>query len=96
MPAGTFAVVRYIPDPARDEPINVGIIATGPAGAVFRTDDKAWARIRGSDMHVDPDTLGHAQEYLEAMTSHSVLVLKADGIHEIQPWDDSFCQTLAD
>ena len=95
MPAGTYAVVRYIPDPARDEPINIGIIATGPAGAAFATDSAALERMRLLDPYVDPDSIAHIQEYLARLMDESVITVSASGVTEVQPWQPEFLQAVA-
>lgn len=94
MPAGTYAVVRYIADPARDEPINVGIVARGPAGAVFKTDATALDRMRLTDPYVDPATFGHITEYLNDLVSRPLLRFALTGPETVAPWQPGFLDAL--
>src|SRR5438552_3609007 len=42
-----YAIVRYVPDPARGESINVGVVVTTPTGEFFRARfDDRLSRIR--------------------------------------------------
>jgi hypothetical protein len=96
MPAGTYAVVRYIADPARDEPINIGVAARGPAGAVFRTDQAALDRMRVTDPYIDPVTIPHVVEYIERLVDEPILRLGANGAEAIEPWSPDFLAALGE
>ncbi|MGD9891155.1 MAG: DUF3037 domain-containing protein [Dehalococcoidia bacterium] len=96
MPAGTYAIVRYIPDPARDEPINIAVIASGPAGAVFKTDPVALDRMRVCDPYVDAATIPYFTEYAERLVSGPILRFNIQGPEEIQPWSPAFLDALRD
>jgi hypothetical protein len=96
MPAGQYSVVRYVPDPVRDEPINIGIIATGPAGAVFVSDDAAFERMRIVDPFLDADTIPHIQDYIDRLVREPVTRVAERTVETIDPWMPGFLDSLRD
>jgi hypothetical protein len=94
MPAGQYAVLRYIPDPARDEPINVGLIANGPAGAVYKTNTEALERVRKTDPFIDRDTLHHLTDHMEQLISGAVQLPSATGWDRVEPWQPEFLAAI--
>ena len=94
MPAGNYAVLRYIPDPARDEPVNAGIVASGPSGSGFYTDPLALDRMRAVDPFLDPLTLDYVREYMERVTREPALVSRPETIETVEPWQAEFVDVL--
>lgn len=62
MTPALYAVIRYIPDPARNEALNVGIVAWSEASCRLRIDDEAVARVVRENPHLEREAL----LYLEA------------------------------
>ena len=90
MPAGDYAVLRFTPDAGRDEPINIGVVMAGPAGALFMTDPAALERMREVDPDLDPETCQDIQEYMTRLTSRTALKVGADKVEYIEPWKPGF------
>ena len=59
MTAGQYRLVRFVPDPARDEPVNIGIVMTGVGAPLVAFPDEAlerasrWCRALDLDAFVD-------------------------------------------
>ena len=94
MLAGNYAVLRYIADPARDEPINAGILASGPSGAGFYTDSLALDRMRSVDPSLDPLTLDHVKDYMDRAAREPALRVRPGGIEAVEPWQPGFVDAL--
>ena len=45
MKTASYAVIRYVADPGRNEPLNVGVLVWDDAGFNVRIDDDAIARV---------------------------------------------------
>ncbi len=59
-----YAVIRYVADPARNEPVNVGIVLWNDAGSRLRLDDEAVARVVRDNPHLSRDSLLYLNRFL--------------------------------
>jgi hypothetical protein len=64
MREASYAVVRYIADPARSEPLNVGIIIWTEKGWSLRVDEAAVARVVRENPRLERDALLYLDAYL--------------------------------
>lgn len=61
-----FVVVRYIPDPARNEALNVGILLYGEVESFVAIDEAAVARVVRENPQLERDALLYLEPQLEA------------------------------
>ena len=76
-----YSVVKYVPDPARNEALNLGILAW--TGSVFRLDidDQAVARVVRENPHLERDALLYLEPLLlEQLSPAESLTIK---IHKL-------------
>lgn len=89
--ACTFSLVRYVPDPVKNEFVNIGVLlredsanGASPAAQVRFTRD--WARVRCVDPDADTDML----EAMETEMRRRLLDAETDGPALLKTIDDSF------
>ncbi len=64
MKPAQYAVVRYVADPARNEPINVGIVVWTELTSSFRLEPTALERVVRENPHLDKDSLLYLDPFL--------------------------------
>ena len=96
MPTGTCVILRFIADPWRDEPINIGLIIAGPAGASLHLDDAAPARMQAADPSLDPAVPDDLRHYLEGLLAEPVLRVRDAHVEQIAPHEPAFLAALSE
>ena len=96
MLVGTYAILRFIANPWRDEPINIGIVIAGPAGASLHVDDAAPARMQAADPCLDPAVPDDLRQYLHSLLTEPVLHLRDGRLEPISPADPAYLPALAE
>src|SRR5439155_1319512 len=66
MTAAHYAVVRYIADPGRGEPFNVGVVLWDSEGYLLRIDRDAVKRVSQQSPWLEEDALHHLEADLAA------------------------------
>ena len=61
---GSFSVVRYVPDPVRNEPINIGIVLQCGDAIVVRVPRDALQRAISSDPQADKAALSRVEQFV--------------------------------
>ncbi|MDP9365149.1 MAG: DUF3037 domain-containing protein [Chloroflexota bacterium] len=61
-----YAVIRYVADPARNEPVNVGIVLWNDVASRLRLDEEALARVVRGNPHLSRDALHYLDQFLRA------------------------------
>ena len=91
-----FSLVRYVPDPVKDEFVNIGVLlhpagsAPGnPPGTQLRF-TRDWARVRCVDPDADTDML----EALETEMRRRLLETETEGPSLLKTMDDSFSHQI--
>jgi hypothetical protein len=87
-----FSLVRYVPDPVKNEFVNIGVMlreAAHPGAAVVRF-TKDWARVRC----VDPDADIAMLEAMEAEMGRRLLEADAETMPLLKTIEDSFSHQL--
>ena len=69
MKTASYAVIRYVADPGRNEPLNVGILAWDDAGFELRVDDAATARVVRDHPFLARDALRSLRPMIERSLS---------------------------
>src|SRR5579875_1882708 len=93
--ACTFSLVRYVPDPVKNEFVNIGVVlrtaeaAEGAAASAQVRFTRDWARVRCVDPDADTDML----EALETEMRRR-LAPEGDGPALLKTIDDSFSHLL--
>lgn len=64
MKPANYAVIRYIADPARNEPVNVGVVLWNEIGSRLKLDDQAIARVVRDNPHLSRDALLYLDDFL--------------------------------
>ncbi len=64
MKPASYAVIRYIADPARNEPVNVGVVLWNELGSRLKVDDEAIARVVRDNPHLSRDALRYLDGFL--------------------------------
>lgn len=64
MKAASYAVVRFVADPARNEPVNVGIVAWDDVRRELRIDATALERVIRDNPHLHRDSLLYLDPFL--------------------------------
>lgn len=89
-----FSLVRYVPDPVKNEFVNIGVmlrpVSTSAAATPAVRFTKDWARVRC----VDPDADLEMLEAMEAEMRQRVGVQEPDGKPLFEIIEDSFSQLL--
>lgn len=62
MSDATYAVIRYTPDPARNEALNIGILAWQKGEPLVRVDDDAVARVVRENPQLETDALMYVEQ----------------------------------
>jgi hypothetical protein len=86
-----FSLVRYVPDPVKNEFVNIGVLlreAAGSASQVRFTQD--WARVRCVDPDADTDML----EAMETEMRRRLLEPESDAPSLMKTVEDSFSHLL--
>jgi hypothetical protein len=65
MKSGNYAVIRYTPDPARNEPLNIGVVVWDEKQFRLRVDDQAVARVIRDHPKLTRDALLYVEPMLE-------------------------------
>lgn len=86
-----FHLVRYVPDPVRNEFVNIGVVLREPGqgGAAVRF-TRDWARVRCADPDADVEML----EALEAEMGRRLVEQEETGKPLIQVIEDSFSNLI--
>jgi hypothetical protein len=74
-----YSVVRYIADPARNEPYNVGIILWDEKHHAFGVDEGALARVVRDNPHLERDALLYLYGYVRQRVARSVPPFTKEG-----------------
>lgn len=96
MPAATYAIIRFVADPWRDEPINVGIIVAGTAGALASLDPAALGRMQAADSCLDPAILEDVQEYVSGILSEPIVQVRDGRVERIAPDEPEYLVVLSE
>lgn len=72
MNPANYSVIRYVPDPARNEALNVGIIVWNGAGHRLKIDEKAAERV----VRENPNLATNALLYLETLIAEKLAGLE--------------------
>lgn len=78
----SYAVIRYIPDPGRNEALNVGIIAWSEHAFRVRVDVEAIARVVRENPHLERDALAHLEAFLNEQLSRAAPKFTPPGMLE--------------
>lgn len=95
MLAVEYAVVRFITDPVRDEPINIGIIISAPAGAAFISPPLTGERMMAVDPYLDIEAAEEILAFLAALAARPALRVQPDRIEVVEPGMAGFLPLLA-
>jgi hypothetical protein len=79
MTRAQYSVIRYIGDPARNEPLNVGIIVWNETGFALQIDEGAVARVIRENPHLERDALLYLDEYVRQRLARTVPPFTDDG-----------------
>ena len=66
MTAARYSLIRFLADPARNEPINVGVIAWDASGVRLGLDDAALYRVYRLNPNLAKAAVDHVEELLES------------------------------
>jgi hypothetical protein len=80
MSSAHYSVIRYIADPARGEPYNIGVIVWNENGYAFDVDDAAIARITRDNPHLERDALMYVTSYIHQRLTQTVPPFTRDGL----------------
>lgn len=69
MKAANYALIRYLADSARDEPLNIGVLLWDNEQYLLRLDDAAIQRVIRFNPHLDREAL----DFIESFLSDSLL-----------------------
>ncbi len=83
MRSANYSVVRYIADPARNEPQNVGIIIWNDERFGLAIDDAALARVVRDNPHLERDGLLYLEGFLRQQLARTVPPFTEDGFLRI-------------
>ncbi len=64
MTPASYAVIRYVADPARNEPVNGGVVLWNEVGSRLKLDDQAIARVVRDNPHLSRDALRYLDDFL--------------------------------
>lgn len=64
MRSAEYAVVRFVADPARNEPVNLGIVLWTERASRLKLDDDAIARVVRDNPHLSRDSLHYLDNFL--------------------------------
>ena len=94
---GQFSVIRYIPDPARNEPVNVGVVLKFGEEVEVKTHRDAVRRAITSDPQADESALGRIDGFLERMTQEPQLLIDRHSgqPRDVPPEDGDFLHALS-
>ena len=96
MAVAVYSILRFIADPWRDEPINIGVVFAGPAGASLHLDDAAPARMQAADPCLDPAVPDDLRQYLDGLLAEPVVRARDGRIESIPPGDPGYLPALAE
>jgi hypothetical protein len=96
VPRGYYSVLRYVPDPARNEPVNIGIVITGPSGGLCQFDDRALERAKAQDPFVDRPGLEHLKHYFAELVESPRTAFRQGMVVTAAPHEPAFLTLIRD
>src|SRR5438128_1096878 len=79
MRPANYSVIRYIADPARNEPLNLGIIVWTKEGFAAKIDENAVARVVRENPHLERDALLYVDGFIHQQLARTVPPFTKDG-----------------
>lgn len=96
MLSGEYAVVRFVADMARDEPVNIGIIVSGSSGTVFLADDAAIQRMYLADPVLTADDVNAVLGFIADRVRSPAEQITLHGVVRTEPGEAGFIDAIRD
>ena len=92
-----FSVIRYIADPARNEPINLGVVLQCGEVIDVKTNTEAVRRAITSDPQADSVAMGRIDAFVTSLISqhHRMQDSESGSVREVHPLDQNCLTALA-
>lgn len=78
MISSQFSVVKFVPDAARDEPINIGIVAWYLGTYVLRLDPRSFPRVLSNAPNLEKDAFEFSEDLLRMRVDEAFRMISAD------------------